>query len=85
MYSTPHLVSDTLPPSQVGPGGGATIFFYKAIYRGPMSLHLSLVFWAHLGSCFQIPLPEINSEFTPENQAGLQDEFSGANLRLRGL
>ena len=22
MYSTPHLVSDTLPPSQVGPGGG---------------------------------------------------------------
>ena len=33
MYSTPHLVSDTFPPSQVGPGGGATIYIY--IYIGP--------------------------------------------------
>ena len=28
MHSTPHLVSDTFPPSQVGPGGGATIHIY---------------------------------------------------------
>ena len=28
MYSTPHLVSDTFPPSQVGPGGGYHIYIY---------------------------------------------------------
>ena len=32
MYSTPHLVSDTFPPLQVGPGGGATIYIYIYIY-----------------------------------------------------
>ena len=32
MYSTPHLVSDTLPPSQVGPGGGYHIYIYIYIY-----------------------------------------------------
>ena len=31
MHSTPHLVSDTFPPSQVGPGGGATIYIYLYI------------------------------------------------------
>ena len=32
MHSTPHLVSDTFPPSQVGPGGGATIYIYIYTY-----------------------------------------------------
>ena len=50
-----------------------------------MSLHLSLVFWPHLGSCFQIPLPEINSEFTSENQGGLEDDlFLGKLLEAEG-
>ena len=34
MYSTPHLVSDTLPPSQVGPGGGGYhIYIYYTLYN----------------------------------------------------
>ena len=37
MYSTPHLVSDTFPPSQVGPGGGLPynyiyVYIYTRIY-----------------------------------------------------
>ena len=32
MYSTPHLVSDAFPPSQVGPGGGYHIYKYIYIY-----------------------------------------------------
>ena len=32
MYSTPHLVSDTFPPSQVGPGGGG---YHIYIYTLP--------------------------------------------------
>ena len=35
MYSTPHLVSDTFPPSQVVPGGGAIY-----IYIGPADKHV---------------------------------------------
>ena len=36
MHSTPHLVSDTFPPSQVGPGGGATIYIFA---RPPPKIH----------------------------------------------
>ena len=32
MHSTPHLVSDTFPPSQVGPGGGGYHIYTYAVY-----------------------------------------------------
>ena len=35
MHSTPHLVSDTFPPSQVGPGGGG-YHIYIYVYLDPL-------------------------------------------------
>ena len=37
MHSTPHLVSDTFPPSQVGPGGGGYHIYIFA--RPPPKIH----------------------------------------------
>ena len=59
MHSTPHLVTDTFPPSQVGPGGGATLYVYIDIwfnqfnstklptqpYEIPSKGNLAMVFW----------------------------------------
>ena len=43
MYSTPHLVSDTFPPSQVGPGGGATIYIYIIVVEHIDNMQIFLI------------------------------------------
>ena len=58
MHSTPHLVSDTFPPSQVGPGGGATIYIY--IYMSMISdkstLNISLQKGSTIGASLGLGL-----------------------------
>ena len=56
MYSTPHLVSDTFPPSQVGPGGGYHIYIY--ISNLPNSV---VITWGSYGSDIYIYIYMHNS------------------------